>query len=88
LEEGEMWDAVCCGIGAFKKKRAQQKKVSQEKKLTDKVMSAEGEELKALIKQIVADGYSVQSGKVKKPPRVKKMHKEMLECMITRTALA
>lgn len=83
LEEGEMFDAlkhgVSSGIKAFKKKRVEQKKASEEKALNDKIMTAEGEDLRRLIKQIVDKGLTVQNGRVQQPCRVKHMNKEVLE---------
>ena len=83
LEEGEMFDAikhsVKTGVKAFRKKREQQKNKSVEKALTDQIMTAEGEDLRRLIKQIVDKGLTVKNGKVQQPCRIKHMNKEVLE---------
>jgi hypothetical protein len=83
LEEGDMLDAikhgVSTGVKAYKKKRSQQKKRTKQQTLTDKIMAAEGDDLKNLISQIVDNGYTVRNGKVQEPDRVKHMSKEVLE---------
>jgi hypothetical protein len=87
LEEGEIWDAVCHGVKAFKQKRKQQAKKSEAKKLGDAVLNAEGADLRRLVKQIVDKGYTVKN-EVVKPSRIKHMNKEVLECIRTRKASA
>ena len=83
LEEGEMFDAVkhgmSTGFKAFRAKREQQKHKTQADVLTDKIMTAEGEDLRILIKQIAAKGLMVKDGKVQEPSRIKPMNKEVLE---------
>lgn len=72
LEEGDFLDAVRCGYRAFQKKRQEQKQTADVKAFMDKLLSAEGQDLKALIQQLVA----------KQPlrtPQRKKMSKEVLE---------
>jgi len=76
LEEGELWDAVRVGVKAFREKRQEQKSVTQEKKLTDKILTAEGGELRKLVKQIVDKGLTVKDGEVVKPERQKTLSKE------------
>ena len=90
LEEGDMIDALKhgfkTGIKAFQDKRKEQEKKTQKQKMTDAILTAEGGDLRRLIKKIVDDGYTVSNGKVKDPSRVKHMNKEVLECIRTRKA--
>lgn len=95
LEEGPLWDALChgvkTGLEAFRSKRVEQKKPKEEPKvtpktLTQKILTAEGDDLKALVKQIVDNGYTVKQGKVTKPPLVKNSTDWLLECTRTKRA--
>lgn len=84
LEEGDVWDALChsfsTGFKAYREKRDQQKNTTEQQKLTQKLFSAEGKELSAIIRQIVEKGYTVQQGQViNRPTRWKTKHQEMLE---------
>lgn len=70
LEEGDLLDALCHGIKtgykAFVKKREQQAKKTEAKATTQqKLLSANGSELHALVKQVVNDKMSIdkQCGK-------------------------
>jgi hypothetical protein len=42
-------------------------------------MTAEGEDLSRLVKQIIDKGFTIQNGVVQKPSRIKHMNKEVLE---------
>jgi recombination DNA repair RAD52 pathway protein len=83
FEEGDMFDAlkhsVKTGVKAFRKKREEQSKRSEEKALTNQILTAEGDDLRRLIKQIVDKGLTVKNGEVIKPCRIKHMNKEVLE---------
>lgn len=90
IEEGEMFDAVkhgmSSGFKAFREKRVEQKNKSDNDALTAKIVTAEGDELKQIIKQIVSKGLTVKDGKVQEPCRIKHVNKGVLEC--TRTKMA
>lgn len=79
LQEGEVWDALRVGFRAYKKKREEQRRVTEKKVLADKIIAAEGEDLRQLVKQLVDQGLTVQNGKAVEPSRIKKMSKEVLE---------
>lgn len=89
IEEGELWDAVkfglSTGLKAFSKKREQQKAKSEPKTILRQMLSAEGEELKAVVKKIVDNGYTVKDGRVQKPSPVKHINSWLYECTTTRT---
>jgi len=89
LEEGELWDAmrvgVDTGVKAFKHKRKDQSKQSEVKKLSQQIFSAEGADLRLLVKKIVDNGYSIKNGEVVAPSREKLISKEVLECTRTKT---
>lgn len=91
LSEGKFWDALCSGVKAgvkeFNKKRKEQKQ-PEPKTLTHKILSAEGKELEALVKQIVDNGYTIRQGKVQKPPERVKSTDWLLECTRTKKASA
>lgn len=93
LEEGPFWDAICHGVSkgmeAFKEKRAQQAKKEERPKPKDlgqKLLAAEGEELKSVIKQIVDNGFTIKQGKVQKKPTETKATDWLLECIRTKKA--
>lgn len=96
LEEGPFWDAVChgfkTGVDAFRSKRVEQSKPKEAKvtpkSLTQKILTAEGDDLKQVVKQIVDNGFKMKHGKVIKPPLVKNSKDWLLECIRTRAASA
>lgn len=92
LEEGELWDAVCFGVNkglkAFKHKRQEQAKKSETTKLTQQILSAEGADIRRLVKKIVDNGYSVKDGKVTDLPKRKLVSMEVLECTRIKMASA
>lgn len=81
LQEGQLWDAVRHGVRkgfkAYKDKRVDQKRKSNS--LIQRIMSAEGEELKDLVKQMVDDRLTVSNGKVVPVPKVKTVAQEVFE---------
>lgn len=93
LEEGPFWDAICHGfskgVEAFNDKRAQQTKKQEKPKPKDlgqKLLAAEGEELKNVIKKIVDNGFTIKQGKVQKKPTEAKATDWLLECIRTKKA--
>ena len=82
LNEVEIIDAVRCGFQAFKKKREEQKKQAEKKVVLSKVLSAEGEDLKSIVKWMIDHDLTIQNGHVVKSGKVKTMSKEVLEALI------
>jgi hypothetical protein len=77
LEEGEQWDAIVHGFKtgwtAYKDKRTEQKQKTIKEKVNEKLLTAEGEQLKDLVKQIVSNDFRVtRNGELKDKPD--KMH--------------
>lgn len=71
LEEGPFLDAFCHGVKtgyqAYKQKRTELKSSKPDKKvLLAKMLASEGDDLKAVIKQFVASGYSLKNKKEQK----------------------
>ena len=96
LEEGPFWDAIChgvkTGVAAFRSKRVEQSKPKEAKvtakTLTQKILTAEGDDLKQVVKQMVDKGFTMKHGKVTKTPRVTNAKDWLLECIRTRAASA
>ena len=82
-QEGEIWDAVMHGVNsgfkAFQTKRNEQKGKTEQKKLTEKIIDADKKDIKALVKKIVSNGYTISNGEVKDSPKNHRMNSWLSE---------
>lgn len=80
LQEGDIWDAmkhgVKQGIAAYRDVRNKQTKVEKKTKLFDQLMLAKSEaEIKAVVRNIVANGCTISDGKLVDKPEAENMNR-------------